>query len=784
MLCACLAAALALLLWHSSASASGPFTDVSAQVGLVLDPKHSKGSPIWGDMNNDGILDLIVPTHGLVQSNGPFVYLGNANGTFTDIRATCGFSDITQFNSLDSTDWHGFAFGDYDNDGNLDLYIAEGAAGQRGGTLKRDLLFHGRGNGTFDYVSDVAGIVISGDRGREGFFVDYDNDGKLDLFVKNFITENGLVNDNHLYHNNGNGTFTDVPGAGGLAAAAFGNHTGSVTSFADYDNDGFMDVAFSGEGTSLALYHNQRNGTFVDVTDAAHLSSFSPVEGIAWGDYNNDGLLDLFVASGNLGTGPFQTFLYRNNGDGTFTDVTEQAGVRVTGNTWAAVWGDYDNDGNLDLFVACAGAGAVGAGNANLLFHNNGDGTFTNVAKAEGVQLADGVSLHKGAAWGDYNNDGFLDLIIKDGLGFENEKGSGSEGLHRLFKNNHTDNGNHFIKLKLVGVQSTRGAIGARVTATTSNGLRVFRLNNGGGGGEFWSQGSEPLHFGIGKAGSAALKVIWPSGIVDTLATVAADSTITLVEGSTHSPVAKTDFNGDGRPDYALVNPATGQTAEWYLDNNTLIGSAFVRTLAAGWTLVDAADYDGDGRGDFWLFNPTTRQTAIWHLDGATLVFGVYGPTLPPGWQLVAVGDFNGDNHPDLVLFNPNTLQTAIWYLNTNVLVSAGDGPTLPPGWHIVGAVDFDGNRSADYVLFNPSTHQTAIWYLSGRTRISSSFGPTLPAGYVLSGAADFDRNGTMDYLLFNPGTQQTAIWYLNGTTLVGSRFGPTLPSGWSLAAP
>jgi len=532
------------------------------------------------------------------------------------------------------------------------------------------------------------------------------------------------------------------------------------------------------------LYHNQRNGTFVDVTDAAHLSSFSPVEGIAWGDYNNDGLLDLFVASGNLGTGPFQTFLYRNNGDGTFTDVTEQAGVRVTGNTWAAVWGDYDNDGYLDLFVACAGAGAVGAGNANLLFHNNGDGTFTNVAAAEGVRLADGVSLHKGAAWGDYNNDGFLDLIIKDGLGLENEKGSGSEGLHRLFKNNHTDNGNHFIKLKLVGVQSNRGGIGARVTATTSNGLPVFRLNNGGGGGEFWSQGSEPLHVGIGKAGSAALKVIWPSGIVDTLSTVAADSTITLVEGSTHSPVAKTDFNGDGRPDYALVNPATGQTAEWYLDNNTLIGSAFVRTLAAGWNLVDAADYDGDGRGDFWLFNPTTRQTVIWHLDGATLVFGVYGPTLPPGWQLVAVGDFNGDNHPDLVLFNPNTLQTAIWYLNTNLLVSAGDGPTLPPGWHIVGAVDFDGNRSADYVLFNPSTHQTAIWYLSGRTRIGSSFGPTLPAGYVLSGAADFDRNGTMDYLLFNPGTQQTAIWYLNGTTLVGSRFGPTLPSGWSLAAP
>ena len=530
----CLVTLTAFVAGRSSGLANGPFVDVSNQVGLISELKKSKDAPIWGDFNNDGVLDLIVSCHGLSVSHGPFVYLGHANGTFTDIRATCGFSNLSQFNSLDSTDWHGMSLGDYDNDGNLDLYIAEGGKGQLGGTLKRDLLFKGRGDGTFVYVSDVAGIVTSGDRGREGFWVDYDNDGKLDLFVKNYITKNGFVNNNHLYHNNGNGTFTEVSNAGGLADATFGTHAGSVTSFADYDNDGFMDVAIAGEATSVALYHNQHNGTFVDVTAAAGLSPYTPTQGIAWGDYNNDGLLDLYVASGNEGSGPFKAFLYRNNGNGTFTDVTQQAGVGSTSNSWAPIWGDYDNDGFLDLFVTVAGTGALGAspGNANLLFHNNGNGTFTNVAAAEGVELDDGgVTLHRAAAWGDYNNDGFLDLILKEGSGPEGAETGPALGLHRLFKNNHTDNGNHFIKVKLRGVQSNRDGIGVRVTATYTGGMS-FRENNGGGGGEFWSQGSEPLHFGIGTATAATLKVIWPSGKIDTLPSVAANSTITVREGS------------------------------------------------------------------------------------------------------------------------------------------------------------------------------------------------------------------------------------------------------------
>jgi hypothetical protein len=504
----------------ASVALAQQFQEVTTQVGLISEEKKSWGNPIWGDINNDGFVDLIVPCHGLAASHGPFVYLNNGGNTFTDIRTTCGIKEAPE---LDSRDWHGYAFGDYDGDGNLDLYIAEGA--KMGTILKRDLLFHGRGNGVFDYVSDVAGIQTSANRGRGGSWIDYDNDGKLDLFVKNYGGANAL------YKNNGDGTFTEVAAQAGLADATNGQDFGSIVSFADYDNDGFMDLAITGDRDAEALYRNQGDGTFVDVTASAGLIPRANGKGIAWGDYNNDGFVDLYIARGAESPhGTFADTLYRNNGDGTFTDVTAAAGITDTANTWAAVWGDYDNDGFLDLFVTCAGASALGPGNANILYHNNGNGTFTNVAAAEGVQLQDDASLHKGAAWADYNNDGFLDLIVKDGIGGEGGTGEGATGLHRLFKNN--GNSNHFIKVNLTGVRSNLHGIGARVTVNYK-GRTSFRQNNGGGGGEYDSQGSEPLYFGIAIATKARVRVIWPSGIIDTVTAVPADTTLTVVEGST-----------------------------------------------------------------------------------------------------------------------------------------------------------------------------------------------------------------------------------------------------------
>ncbi len=502
----------------ASSSFAQQFRDVTAAAGLIMEAKKSWGNPIWGDINNDGFLDLIIPCHGLASSRGPFVYLNHADGTFTDIRATCGIKKATE---LDSSDWHGISFGDYDGDGNLDVYIAEGAKG--GVEAKRDLLYKGYGDGTFVYASQTAQIETSVNRGRCGFFFDQDKDGKMDLFVKSYDGSN------RLYKGNGDATFASVTDAAGLGTATLARDFGSIMSFADYDNDGFQDVIMTGDGDSETLYRNRGDGTYVDVTTTAGLIPRENGKGVAWGDYNNDGLLDLCIARGHQGTtGLAGVTLYRNNGNGTFTDVSAAVGLAATTNTWAVVWGDYDNDGYLDLFATNAGDAAQGVGNSNLLYHNNGDGTFTDRAAEEGAALNDNISAHKGAAWGDYDNDGFLDLIVKDGVGNEQDAGPAALGLHRLLKND--GNTNHFIKVILKGVQSNRQGIGARVTVTYTGGSS-YRDNNGGGGGEYASQGAEPLHFGIGAAADAMVQVVWPSGVVD-LVSSGANSTLTVVEGS------------------------------------------------------------------------------------------------------------------------------------------------------------------------------------------------------------------------------------------------------------
>jgi enediyne biosynthesis protein E4 len=531
----CLTLAAGFVGVFSSVSVAQQFTNVSTEAGMIALRTRTWGNPIWGDINGDGKLDLIVPKHELSlhgpRGNGPppFIYLNNGDGTFRDFRHNAGIHK----EDPDTGAWLGFAFGDYDGDGKLDLIIVEPPyqAGPQQNDPTRNILYKGNGDGTFNYVSDLVGLELGRNYGECAFWVDYDNDGKLDLFIKN-LPDAILGGVNVLYHNNGDGTFSEVPNAGGLADATHGVTEGTVCSFADYDNDGFMDVAFGGNGTTEALYHNNGDGTFTDVTVAAGIIPRQNSNAIAWGDYNNDGFLDLYISRGDpAGQGLLGGTLYRNNGDGTFTDVTAQAGLSQSTNCWAAIWGDYDNDGFLDLFVARAGTTRIGVGNANLLYHNNGDGTFTDVAAAEGVQLEDDLptSAHKVAAWGDYNDDGFLDLALKDGVGPTAINGDGAQGFHFLFKNN--GGRGHFIKVNLQGVQSNRNGIGARVTLVYRTGM-CFRENNGGGGGEYASQGSGPLHFGIGTARNASVTVQWPSGIVDMLPQVSANSTITVVEGS------------------------------------------------------------------------------------------------------------------------------------------------------------------------------------------------------------------------------------------------------------
>ena len=515
-----------------SSLSAAQFQDVTSILGVQIDT-GAYGNPIWADIDNDGNLDLIVPT----RSTKPLIYLNKIN-RFKALNANR--SGVVNPAGA-STDWRGFAVGDYDGDGDLDLFIA--ATSGLSSTGQSNLLFQCDGPAHFHYVSDPS--LAAQRKATAAFFFDYDRDGTLELFVKNYFAD-GSSNGNFLYRYNGGTSFTDFAAQAGLdCPTIFSNQCGhgDNCSFQDINNDGDMDVVFCHDRPQLwtsdgVVYTRQSE----DVIPSSPLQR----KGVAWGDYNNDGFPDLFIARGapqsNMTWG---TKLYHNN-NGVFSATDEVAaavGVYTGAVTYAGVWGDYDNDGNLDLFVTVAGGAGdpLGTNNKNLLFHNNGPDvngnySFTNVAAGEPLELGDGVSLHHGAAWADYNNDGFLDLVVKDGIG--DTPDFQRLGKAHLFKNlGVLGANNHFLKVNLQGrtqlPRSNARGIGARVTVTYGSPLKIaYRQNNGGGGGELESQGSQPLHFGIGSATSATVRVQWPSGVCDSVLVNPVNQTVTIVEGS------------------------------------------------------------------------------------------------------------------------------------------------------------------------------------------------------------------------------------------------------------
>jgi hypothetical protein len=622
------------------AAAQSTFTDVTDAAGVGVAPRQTFGHPIWADVNGEGSLDVYVGNHGMA----PSLFRNDGDGTFTDRRRPAGIAA--------RGDRHGAAWGDYDNDGRPDLFVTLGAERGASAGQKTDQLYHNDGQLSFTDVTANAGVANAFGRGRSVNWVDVDNDGHLDLFVKNHQSPNVL------YRNNGDGTFTDVAPAAGLAAAP-----GTVSSWADYDRDGRMDLLITAPTGPDQLWRNNGDGTFTEVTVPAGLGALANGGGIAWGDYDGDGYPDVYIArsagsnkdrlsvdastivfsgeeirkqngldfavagtsitvdlfingcrdaskvflgrakspvaqlpmtvtaaqaqgkpdyvvgtdlgfyiwknasgwhirwtsNGRAGPEDGQTFdgvitaqvasvtwlrapapppsgggtLLRNNGDGTFTDVTAAAGVVPGSNSRAAIWGDVDNDGHLDLYV-------VARSGPNHLYRNNGDGTFTDVAAAAGIQALTGA-LGEGAAWGDFDNDGSLDLYLThvgpDTLGTPgppvNKSQEGSTGClpfgrHALHRNG--GNANHWLKIRLVGTVSNRDGIGAKVTVS-ADGHVQSRESNGSGGGQLFSQGAGPLHVGLGSAVVAdAVTVEWPSGRVDVLTDVRADQQITVVE--------------------------------------------------------------------------------------------------------------------------------------------------------------------------------------------------------------------------------------------------------------
>lgn len=522
---------------------------------VVTDVEHSMVGS-WFDYNNDGNLDLFVA----VASGGPCsLYRNNGDGTFTKITGNSLTSSIF-------TDAYAAPIADYNNDGRLDLFLG------RGNFTLPNLLFKNTGNGGWENMpANVFDTIGSGS--SESAWVDYDRDGYVDLFNQNSYYS--AVND-ALFRNLGNGTFHRMTsaevGLGDDNAMAVG------CAWSDYDNDGWPDV-FLAQGSDASnpivdtsgLFRNDGQGKFSRVSGTgiqfpAGRVTFFP----AWIDYDSDGMPDLFLETADQNTTQGGV-LYRNLGNGSFADVTSASGIvlqqDVNGDFVA--WGDYDNDGFLDAlsipFFRTTGAG--------ILYRNQGNGTFQSVDI--GSPLVDGA-MHQSVTWADYNNDGFLDLFLSC------NSSSYGPAPNYLYRNNGPGIGNvnHWLEVKLVGRVSNRAAIGAKVRVLTTiagtprSQLREMYSNYG-----YLSGGASPLiaHFGLGDATTVTtLRIEWPSGLVQEFADVPANQNLTIEEG---------------RPVMMTPQVQAGGAVQFQL-NGGLVGTQYVTeatgdlSAPASWTPV------------------------------------------------------------------------------------------------------------------------------------------------------------------------------------------------------
>ncbi|HEY1496219.1 MAG TPA: CRTAC1 family protein [Candidatus Solibacter sp.] len=527
------------------------FTDVAHQAGLteICVAGHAERNDYiiesmgcgaaFLDYDNDGWLDILVlcgsrwgdPPRG--ASNR--LYKNNRDGTFSDVTEKAGL--------LRDGFAYGVTVGDYNNDGFDDLFLTYWG---------QNVLYRNNGDGTFTDVTKQAGLTNSSPRFGTGCaFLDYDRDGRLDLFVSNYLVfdpknvpragesgscdykgvpvacgPKGLPYGHHsLYHNNGDGTFRDVTTAAGIDKVDGGY--GLTVAAADFDNDGWPDIYVACDSTPSLFFRNNHDGTFTeDGLERGVALSEDGMEqagmGLGVGDFALDGSLDVVKTHFSNDT----PAVYVNDGKGHFRDVTLRSGLGVETRyvSWGAGVVDLDNDGNPDIFWVTGGiypelqkkVPDSPLKTPRVVFRNLGGGHFEELIGQGGPGI-EAVHASRGCAFGDFDNDGDVDILIVN----QNEPPS-------LLRND-VSGGNHWIKVKLKGVQSNRGAIGARVTARYGGKVQVQEVMSQS---SYLSVNDSRLHFGLGAVAIVDLEIRWPLGAVEKLSGVGADQLIYVTEGS------------------------------------------------------------------------------------------------------------------------------------------------------------------------------------------------------------------------------------------------------------
>ncbi|HEY5910047.1 MAG TPA: FG-GAP-like repeat-containing protein [Verrucomicrobiae bacterium] len=672
------------------------FADVTAAAGVTNAPGYSIAAG-WGDYDNDLDIDLYLAIGFTTPTTNAF-FRNNGNGTFTRVGSTAG--PIT----TDYHPSHGCAWLDFNNDGYRDLLVLNLST-----TGTRNALYWNNGDGTFR--SGMAGDLTQRSQFRSwSAAADYDRDGWVDIYVTEADSYSSAPCSRRLYHASPHGTFTST-NLGPTVAYA------NDAVWGDYDNDGDPDLFICGYTSASTLWRNDGGGNFTPVANG--LPSNAQTVHAAWADYDRDGDLDIALSSFS------QTRLYLNDGiDGFALVAILNAGAGAT-------WADYDNDGNLDLLIV----GGQDTPSKPGLFHNNGDGSFSRAVDVF-TEVADNSLA---CPWGDYDNDGFMDVILTH-----------QYDQHRLYRNlgKTVGNTNHWVKFKLVGAASNRDAIGAKVRIqATIAGQSVWQMQEVNGG--YAMQNDTRLNFGLGDATVVdKVRIEWPSGNVNEYSPVQPDRIVTLTEQVFVAPARPTDSLGGS---ITLTSLRVG-TRQWYHEGVALDGQTNATLNLANIQLADGGRYSvvaTSGDTSYTNFVYLFVDTTFTKINAGSIVTDQEG-SISGAW-----GDYNGDGYLDLYVAN-SSFSTDV---RNSLYRNNGDGSftkmttnaflaTLGTGADAAWA-DMDNDGDVDLVVPRVFSGPNEILFNQGGG-VFTSYRFAETGQFQSPALADIDGDGWLDIFFSN----------------------------------